>query len=335
MTSESRIGGRSRDSVRSTSRRARAAAQVLCNYLQPSPLRLEPALSERLGCEVFARYEFENPVRSFKIRGALNLLSHLSAASEEKPARLVTASTGNHGAAMAFACREFSMPLIVGVPVDCDRSKVALIRHYGPELRFVGRDIDETKEILLEDLAEDSLFIEDGSRPEIYDGTATIGLEISQSLPEVEYVFVPVGNGALIGGIGAVLKEFNPRIRIIGVQSERAPCMALSFRAGEPVDTPECNSFAGGMAVRVAIPEAVEVMLEVVDDMVLVSEQALKRAVGGFYKATGHLVEGAGAAALAAALEARDSIRGRRICLIATGANVDEELKQEILRDFV
>ena len=188
-----------------TSGRARAAAQVLCNYLQPSPLRLEPGLSGRLGCQVFAKYEFENPVRSFKIRGALNLLSHLAAASEARPARLVTASTGNHGAAMAFACRKFSMPLIVGVPVDCDRSKVALIHQYGPELRFVGRDMDETKEILLEE----------------------------------------------------------------------------------------------------------------------------------FYKLTGHLVEGAGAAALAAALEAGDSMQGRKICLIATGANVDEALKQEILTDFV
>ena len=318
-----------------TSQRARAAAQVLRNYLQPSPLRLEPALSENLGCEVFAKYEFENPVRSFKIRGALNLLDHLSVAPEAKPARLVTASTGNHGAAMAFACRKYGMPLIVGVPVDCDRSKVALIQRYDSELRFVGRDMDETKEILMEGLPEDSLFIEDGSRPEIYDGTATIGLEISESLPEVEYVFVPVGNGALIGGIGAVLKEFNPQIKIIGVQSERAPCMALSFRAGVPVNTPECDSFAGGMAVRVAIPEAVELMLEVVDDMIVVSETALKTAVGQFYNSTGHLVEGAGAAALAAALELRDSIEGRRICLVATGANVDEELKQEIMRDFL
>ena len=162
-----------------------------------------------------------------------------------------------------------------------------------------------------------------------------IGLEIKNSLPEVEYVFVPLGNGALIGGIGSVLKEFNPQINIIGVQSERAPCMALSFEAGKPVNTPECDSFAGGMAVRVAIPEAVELMLEVVDDVILVSETELKKAVGQFYNSTGHLVEGAGAAALAAALESGDSIRGSKICVIATGANLDEDLKREILRDFV
>ena len=131
-------------------------------------------------------------------------------------------------------------------------------------------------------------------------------------------------------GVAAILVNANPDLEMVGVQSEAAPCMALSFQAGRSVDTPECDTFASGIAVRIAIPEAVTLMLEVVDRMIVVSEQALKEAVGLFYEATGHLVEGAAAAALAGALQSRESIENRTICLIVSGANLDEDLKQEI-----
>ena len=315
--------------LRPTMDRAVATARILEQHLEPSAVQREVALSELLNCPVYAKYEFHNPVRSFKIRGALNLLHHLTAAPAATPANLVTASTGNHGAAMAFACQRYGVPLTVGVPVGCDESKVELIRRFEANLEFVGRDMDEAKELLIETLAEDSLFVEDGSRPEIYDGTSTIGLEICDSLPDIEVVFVPVGNGALIGGIGSILKEHNPDLEVVGVQSEAAPCMALSFQKGRPVDTPECDTFASGIAVRLAIPEAVVLMLEVVDRMILVSERALKEAVALLYEATGHLVEGAAAAALAGALQSGESIKDRGICLIVTGANLGERMKRD------
>ena len=285
--------------LRPTIDRAVAAARILEKHLKPSALKAEAVLSDLLGCRAYARYELDNPVRSFKIRGALNLLHHLTAGPAAPLPDLVTASTGNHGAAMAFACQQYGVPLTVDVPVGCDQSKVRLIRQFGANLEFLGRDMDETKELLTDALSKESLFVEDGSTPEIYDGTSTIGLEIAKSLPEVEVVFVPVGNGALIGGIGSMLKEHNPDLEVVGVQSEAAPCMALSFQAGRPLDTPNCDTFATGIAVRIAIPEAVTLMLEVVDRMIVVSERALKEAVGLFYEATGHLVEGAAAAPLA------------------------------------
>ena len=135
----------------------------------------------------------------------------------------------------------------------------------------------------------------------------------------------------MIGGIGSILKEHNPDLEVVGVQSEAAPCMALSFQEGRPVDTAECDTFATGLAARLAIPEAVALMMEVVDRMVLVSEQALKEAVALLYEATGHLVEGAAAAALAGALQSREAVKNRTICLIVSGANLDEDLTQEIL----
>ena len=171
--------------------------------------------------------------------------------------------------------------------------------------------------------------------PEIVAGTSTIGAEIVQELPNVEVVIVPVGNGALISGIGTALKEFNPSIRVIGVQSDLAPCMTLSFEAGHAVDTESCDTFASGMAVRVSIPEAVDLMLAVVDEMHVVSETDLKEAMGAFYNHTGHLPEGAGVAPLAAALKMRTALENKTVCLIASGANVDDTLRQEIKEKFV
>lgn len=310
------------------------AARIISRYHKPTPLNLESGLCDYLDSKVFVKHEFQSPVRSFKIRGALNLVHHLKARGEVS--KIITASTGNHGASMAFACQKFGMRITIGVPVDADKSKVALIKEFDAKLEFIGRDLDETKEFLLTDpLPDGVIFIEDGSSPEIVTGTATIGLEIITERPNLDIVFVPVGNGALIGGIGSILKERNSHIKLIGVQSELAPCMALSFKVGGPVNTETCDTFASGMAVRVAIPEAVELMLEVVDDMILVSETELKKAMGLYYRFTGHMLEGAGAAALAGAEKMRSSVKNKNVCLIASGMNVDEALKREILANFV
>ena len=311
-----------------------AAARIIAQHFEPTPLRTETTFSESLNADVFVKYEFLNPVRSFKIRGALNLAHALT--DGKNVSRVITVSTGNHGAAMAFACREYNLPLTVGVPVNCDQSKLELIHQFGGALEMIGRDLDETKELLQQrPLSPDTVFIEDGSCPEIVAGTSTIGSEIVQELPNVETVIVPVGNGALIGGIGTALKEFNPSIQVIGVQSDLAPCMALSFQTGHAVDTESCDTFASGMAVRVSIPEAVDLMLAVVDEMHMVSETDLKEAMGAFYNHTGHLPEGAGVAPLAAALKMRADIENKTVCLIASGANVDDALQQEIKEKFV
>ena len=311
-----------------------AAARVIAQHIDPTPLKQENAFSESLNAEVFVKYEFLNPVKSFKIRGALNLADVL--ANSKSVSRVITVSTGNHGAAMAFACREYNLQLTVGVPVNCDQSKLKLIRQFDGELEMIGRDLDETKELLQQHPhSPDTIFIEDGSCPEIVAGTSTIGSEIVQQLSNVEVAIVPVGNGALIGGIGTALKEFNPAIRVIGVQSDLAPCMALSFEAGYAVDTESCDTFATGMAVRVSIPEAVDLMLAVVDEMWVVSETDLKEAMGVFYNHTGHLPEGAGVAPLAAALKMRTDLENKKVCLIASGANVDDALRRKIKEKFV
>lgn len=311
-----------------------SASQVISDYLDPTPMVLNKELCRRIGTKSYVKCEYISPVRSFKARGALNLVHHLKVSGEAS--RLSTASTGNHGAAMSFACQEYSLPLTVGVPVNADDTKVSLIKNFGARLEFLGNDLDETKEIMLQDTAfKETLFIEDGSSQDIVAGTSTIGLEIIEQVSGLDMVLVPVGNGALIGGIGTVIKAAKPSIKIIGVQAEEAPCMVLSFRSGEPVDTESCNTFATGMAVRVAIPEAVALVSEVVDEMVLVSEREMKQAMGIYYACTGQMVEGAGAAALSGALKISQALEGKTICLIATGANVDQSLKQEVIDNFI
>jgi threonine dehydratase len=309
---------------------ASAAAKRIVKFMSRSPLHRHAEFSTKYSANVHIKKEFLNPVGSFKLRGALNLVQVLQDSTHKKS--IITCSTGNHGSAMAFACRQFNVPIEVGVPKDCDRRKAELIRQFDADLRFVGRDLDETKEILQSELDEDrQIFVEDGSSPDVVAGTATIGLELQEQLPDMEVVVVPVGNGALIGGIGAMIKDRMPAAKVVGVYAEKAPCMALSFDAGKPIDTESCATFAGGVAVRVAIPAAVQLVNEVVDEMLPVSDENMKAAMAEYYRYSGELPEGAGAASLAALARYPAKFSGRTVCLIASGANVDEKLRTEVL----
>lgn len=309
---------------------ASAAAKRIAKFMSRTPLHRHAEFSTKYSADVHIKKEFLNPVGSFKLRGALNLVQVLQNSTDRKS--IITCSTGNHGSAMAFACRQFHVPIEVGVPEDCDRRKAELIRQFGADLRFVGRDLDETKEILQSELDENrQIFVEDGSSPDVVAGTATIGLELQEQLSDMEVVVVPVGNGALIGGIGAMIKDRMPAAKVVGVYAEKAPCMALSFDAGKPIDTESCATFAGGVAVRVAIPAAVQLVNEVVDEMLSVSDEDMKAAMAEYYRYSGELPEGAGAASLAALARYPANFSGRSVCLIASGANVDEKLRIEVL----
>jgi len=312
-----------------------SSVNFIRKYFPETPLVLEKGISSLTGTNTYVKHEYKSPVNSFKARGALTLLRRLARSGDVK--KVITASTGNHGSAMAYACQNFDIPIIVVVPEGSDESKVNLIQKFGADLQILGKDLDESKEIIQRmDLPADHLFIEDGAVPDIVTGTSTIGYEITkQQKEDLDIVIVPVGNGSLIGGIGSILKNNNPATRVIGIQSELAPCMSYSFREKKPVNTQNCATFAGGIAVRVAIPEAVDLMLEVVDDVILVSENELKKAMALFLKAVGTLLEGAGVAALAGALKLKKDLKEKSVCLIATGSNVDEKLQREIFRNYV
>jgi threonine dehydratase len=260
---------------------------------------------------------------AFKWRGALPALEKYRAGGA---AAVVTASTGNHGAATAWAAVQTSMRAVVFVPEAASESKLALLEQLGAELHGVGGDLDESKDLAREHaLAHDLPFFEDGAEPAQFDGYAAIGEEILRQLGQApETVIVPVGNGALIIGVREGIG------RVSGVVAKAAPVMALSVEAGHPVECDRSATFADGMAVRVAIPLAVEEMRRGGYPMMMVSEREIAHAVSE-YAAVGIRVEGAAAAPLAAYRKLRP--RHEPIVLVVTGRNIDDDLHRRCVQD--
>jgi threonine dehydratase len=270
---------------------------------------------------VWLKREDVHELGAFKWRGAAAVLA------ARRPDAVVTASTGNHGAAAAWAAREAGIPATVFVPEGASAAKLELIEAHGAELRRVGRDMDEAKEAARAHADERGLFFfEDGAEPAQLDGYAAIGQEIVEQLGRVPAcVVTPVGNGALAIGVG---RGVGPQALRIGVVAEAAPVMWESWQAGRALVSERCDTFADGLAVRVAIPFAVRELPRAVDRLTLASELELARALAAF-AAGGIRVEGAGAASLAA-LRAEPDLP-RPVVLIVTGRNIDEDLYREVL----
>jgi threonine dehydratase len=266
--------------------------------------------------------EDEHELGAFKWRGALPVLEGYR---EQGAATVVTASTGNHGAATAWAAERLGLGAVVYAPEAATRAKVALVEELGAEVRLTGADLDEAKDEGRSWAAEHRVpFFEDGAEPAQYEGYGAIADEILDELGEPPAaVVVPVGNGALLGGIGLRVCARAPETLRVGVAAQEAPVMAASWEAGHPVESDRSSTFADGLAVRVAIPLAVDVLGEVASRMLLVSEREIARALGAF-AATGIRVEGAAAAGLAAVPQLED-VPGTLV-LVVTGRNIDDEL---------
>lgn len=282
-----------------------------------TPLERAPA-ALGAGDAIWLKREDLHELGAFKWRGALPALERFRAQGTEA---VVTVSTGNHGAATAWAAGRLGMRAIVFVPVEASDAKVALLEAHGAELHPAGDDLDASKDLARGFAAERGLaFFEDGDEPAQFEGYAAIGREIVEQLgARPARVVVPVGNGALLIGVARGLEGGGA----VGVVAREAPVMALSVEAGRPVPCERMATFADGMAVRVAVPLAVEEIVRLGVPFVQVSERALARAVGRF-AAAGLRVEGSAAAALAG-LEQLEPVDGPTV-LIVTGSNIDDEL---------
>ena len=267
---------------------------------------------------VWLKREDEHQLGAFKWRGALATLE------ARRPEVVVTASTGNHGAATAWAARRAGIRAVVFVPESASATKLALIQEQGAELRRVGADMDEAKAAAKELADREGWFLfEDGAEPAQFDGYAAIGDELLDQLSEPPgSVVVPVGNGALAIGVFRSLASRAPSAERIAVSAAGAPAMFESWRNGSPTNSSSSATFADGLAVRVAIPLAVEALNPLVQRFELVSERELAFAVAA-YAEVGIRVEGAAAAPLAVTL--RESLP-RPVVLIVTGRNVDDAL---------
>jgi threonine dehydratase len=280
-------------------------------------------LSEAVGADVSVKIECLNPLRSFKGRGA-SYFTHLHAENARRP--WVCASAGNFGQGLAYAARARAIPLEVFAAETANPFKVARMRSLDAEVKLTGRDFDAAKETARAYAEErGATFVEDGREPAITEGAGTIGIEILRNGSRFDTVLVPLGNGALLNGIGVWLKEHSPSTSVIGVAASRAPAMERSFRARKPVALDEpVVTIADGVGTRVPVPEAVETMLQVADDILLVEEESIAASMRVLFGELGLVVEGAGAITLAAATSFQDRFRGQRILLIIGGGNADE-----------
>lgn len=276
-------------------------------------------ISKAVGAETLLKVECLNPIRSFKGRGVSFLLDR-----RFKDQPLVCASAGNFGMAMAYVCQRQSRPLTVFVAENANATKIAGIQSLGATLVRAGRDFDDAKAAAQRFAAEqEQAYVEDGKEPEIAVGAGTMAMEITRSPEPFDAVLVPVGNGALINGVGGWFKLHSPQTRVVGVCAAAAPAMERSWRAGEPVSTDSADTLADGIAVRIPVPEALTWMRHTVDDMILVSEEEIADAMRLALYGAGLVVEGAGAAGLAGALRCKN--RFERIAVPICGGNLTPE----------
>ncbi len=309
------------------------AHRIIRRHLSCTPFLHSPLVSRLVGTELHLKYENHCLIGSFKGRGALACLSRLKKA-DHSPG-VVTASTGNHGQGMALAGGLLKIKVQIYVPEKCNPGKLAMLKALGASVVPVGKDLDDCKTVAKKESERAGrLFVEDGNEVSMCAGTATIALEMLEANPEIDTIVVPVGNGALISGVGFLAKAVSPRIRVIGVQAEAAPCMYLSWKQGRPVETDRGETFADGIATRIPTELSLQMMKETVDEMVLVSEEELEEAIYLLLSKTHCLVEGAGAAALAGALKLKDSLKERTVALILTGANLESSKLKEILNKY-
>lgn len=300
--------------------RIREAAAVIDPVFRDTPQFVSDALSERLGLRLLCKVECINPIRSFKGRGTSYFL-HRS-----PPGRLVAASAGNFGQGLAYAARKQGRTVLLFAATNANPLKVERMRALGAEVRLEGDDFDAAK-AAARAFAEANQFpfVEDGRESAIAEGAGTMGLELCRWPDPIDAILVPVGNGALVNGVGRWLRAHAAACRIIGVCAERAPSMVDSWRAGQVRQTAAADTIADGIAVRVPVPEAVEEMAHAVDDMVTVSEERILEAMRLLHRELGLVVEPAGAAGLAAALDLRDCLAGKLVAVPICGGNLTAE----------
>jgi threonine dehydratase len=306
-----------------------SARRQIAPYLRPTPLYAYPALSVLVGAEVWVKHENHQPIGAFKVRGGVNLVSRLDDA--ERRRGVVTASTGNHGQSISFAGRLFGVRAVVCVPEGANPVKLASMRALGGELVEQGRDFDEARENAEALAAEHGYrYIHSGNEPHLISGVGTHTLEIVEEQPEIGVVIVPIGGGSGAAGACIAAKSIRSSIEVIGVQSDAAPAAYRSWASRSLLED-RMATRAEGLATRVAFELPQQILWEQLDDFVLVGEDDLERAVLLLLEHTRNLAEPAGAAPLAAALQLRDRLAGKRVALILSGGNISPGHLREIL----
>ena len=291
-------------------------------HLEPSPLRNYPAIDRLVGAHVWVKHDNLLPTGAFKVRGGVNLMSRLDNATRARG--VIAASTGNHGQSVAFAAQLFGVSAIICAPEGANPVKVEAMRDLGAEVVLVGRDFDDAREHCERLAAEHGYrYIHSGDEPDLIAGVATHTLEILEERPDIDVILVPVGGGSGAAGACIAAKSIRSEIEVIAVQSTAASTAHDSWRARKPVERPN-TTVAEGLATRTAFDLPQRILLEMLDEFVLVTDDELMAATALMIEKTRTLVEPAGAAPLAAALSpaVKARLAGRNVALICSGANI-------------
>lgn len=304
-------------------------ARLVHEVVPPTPQYSWPLLNERAGSEVWVKHENHTATGAFKVRGGLVLAREIRRA-DPKAAGVISATRGNHGQSVAFAGRRHGLRSVIVVPHGNSREKNAAMRAWGAELIEHGRDYDEARVQAHKLSKEQGLHHIGPFHRELVVGVGSYAMELFLGAPELDEVYVPIGCGSGICGVIAWRDALGLKTRVVGVVSENAPCYALSFDKGRPVETPTANTFADGVAVRVPVAEALDAILAGADRIVQVTDDEVKAAMRDLYRCTHNIAEGAGAAPFAALVK-DGARRGARFGVILSGGNIDREMYLEAL----
>lgn len=297
------------------------ARRVLQQVLPRTLLGRYERLCEDLGADVYVKHENHLPTNSFKVRGAVNFMAHVT--PEIERAGIVVATRGNHGMAVAWAARERGIFCNVVVPENNDPEMNAAIAAYGAQLIVKGADFYDAQDYC-EELAENAgyYYLRQGNEPHLITGSAVMGLEIFEALPEVEAILMPIGGGTGCAALATVIRGINPKVELIGVQAQNVPSFYESWRRQEKVTVPLADTVADGLAARSIFEVPFYILKDCVSDVVLLTEDELINGVRLALRYTHNLAEVAGAAALAAAFKIRERLAGKKVVVVMTGGNM-------------
>jgi threonine dehydratase len=308
------------DRVRLGLDRVRAAAGEIDPVFLNTPALPCAALGQALGCSVTLKVETLNPVRSFKGRGTETAAA---AARDQGASRGVCASAGNLGQALAYSGRNRGLAVTVVAARTANPLKLRQIAAFGADVRLDGEDIEDAR-LLAREIAETerAYLVEDSLDLATCEGAATIGLELVRDDPALDVVLVALGGGAMASGVGFVARSLAEDVEVIGIQPVGAPAMALSWRRRTVVETDRIETIADGVAGRFPIPEVLDDLLVVLDDVMLVREDSIRAGMRMLYEHAGLVVEPSAALGIAAVLEEPERFAGRHVTTILCGSNV-------------
>jgi threonine dehydratase len=306
------------------------AQTLVYRHMPATPQYTWPLMNQRIGAEAWIKHENHSPLGAFKVRGALVYMDWLKR-SQPELAGVVAATRGNHGQGVGMAARLFGLKAVIVVPHGNSKEKNRAMLAQGAELVEHGHDFQESMEFAQTLAAERGFAMVDSFHERLVMGTATYAFEFLQAAPPLDTIYVPIGLGSSICGVSAARNALGLKTRIVGAVAAESPSYALSFKARRIVEAPSNTAIADGLACRKPNAQAMEAIWANVERIVEVTDAEIAQAMRAYYQDTHNLAEGAGAASLAAAVQEKETLQGKRIGIVLTGGNVDSDVYGKVL----